>query len=233
MPNPMFVKKLLLLAGALLLPLAVYADRMSDAVFTLSNATAGNRVLVFSRDGSGRLSESGSYPTGGFGTGAGLGNQGAVVLTEHDKWLLAINAGSNEVSVFEVQRDDLVLTDIVSSGGETPISLTVDKNLVYVLNAGGSAAGNITGFFLTNKGRLTAIPGSTRPLSGTGVGPAQISFSPAGDTLVVTEKGTNLIDAYQVGDNGVAGAPTFLSSPGQTPFGFAFTPNGKAIVSEA
>jgi len=234
MLNRFLNKKTLALFSLALLPLAAFADRVSsNNVYAESNATDGNRVLVFSRESDGHLRADGSFPTGGLGTGKGLGNQGAVVMSDNDRWLLAVNAGSNEISVFAVRRDDLILTDIVPSGGATPISLTIDKNLVYVLNAGGATAGNISGFFLTSEGRLTAIPGSIRPLSAASAAPAQISFAPSGDTLVVTEKNTNLLDAYQVDDNGVAGAPTFAPSAGQTPFGFAFTPNGKLIVSEA
>ena len=42
-------------------------------------------------------------------------------------------------------------------------------------------------------GRLGPIDGSARPLSGTGVGPAQVAFSPDGDHLLVTEKNSNRI----------------------------------------
>ena len=234
MQNLSFTRTTMALVSLAFLPLAAFADHdSSNNVYAESNATDGNRVLVFSRESDGHLQADGSFPTGGLGTGKGLGNQGAVVMSDHDRWLLAVNAGSNEISVFAVRHGDLILTDIVPSGGATPISLTIDKNLVYVLNAGGATAGNITGFFLTHEGRLTAVPGSTRPLSAADAAPAQISFSPSGDTLVVTEKNTNLLDAYQVDDNGVAGAPTFTASAGQTPFGFAFTPSGKLIVSEA
>lgn len=233
MLNKFFLPKALALIGIALLPLSAFADRVSNAVFTQNNSTAGNRILTFSRQNNGQLKTNASFPTGGFGTGAGLGNQSAVIMSDNDRWLLAVNAGSNEISVFAVRHDDLILTDIVPSGGNTPVSLTIDKNLVYVLNAGGATAGNITGFFLTNEGRLTSIPGSTRPLSAASVDPAQIGFSTTGNTLVVTEKGTNLLDTYQVDDNGVAGAPAFTASAGRTPFGFAFTPGGKLIVSEA
>jgi len=234
MLNRFLTRKTLALFSLALLPLAAFADHVSsNTVFAESNAIDGNRVLVFSRDPDGHLRADGSFPTGGFGTGKGLGNQGAVIMSDNDRWLLAVNAGSSEISVFAVRHGDLVLTDIVPSGGATPISLTIDRNLVYVLNAGGATPGNISGFYITSEGRLTAIPGSIRSLSAANSAPAQISFSPSGDTLVVTEKNTNLLDAYQVDDNGVAGAPTFTPSAGQTPFGFAFTPNGKLIVSEA
>src|SRR5207248_7379662 len=65
------------------------------AVYVMSNAPAGNAVLAFDRAANGALSPAGSYATGGNGTGAGLGSQGALVLSADGRWLLAVNAGSN------------------------------------------------------------------------------------------------------------------------------------------
>jgi 6-phosphogluconolactonase (cycloisomerase 2 family) len=49
----------------------------------------------------------------------------------------------------------------------------------------------------------------------------------------VTEKNTNLIDVFAVGNGGFTSAPVFNPSAGQTPFGFAFNQQGVLIVSEA
>jgi 6-phosphogluconolactonase (cycloisomerase 2 family) len=112
-----------------------------------------------------------------------------------------------------------------------PISITVHGDVLYVLNAGGVE--NITGFSIASSGALTQLAGSSRPLSGTGVGPAQVGFDPSGRYLVVTEKNTNLIDVYPVGSDGYAGTAVVNPSAGQTPFGFAFNQHGVLIVSEA
>ena len=50
----------------------------------------------------GTLSAAGSFPTGGVGSGDGLGNQGALILSDNKRWLYAVNAGSNDISVFAV-----------------------------------------------------------------------------------------------------------------------------------
>jgi 6-phosphogluconolactonase len=205
------------------------------AVYTLTNGAAGNEVAIFNRAADGTLTAAGSVSTGGLGTGAGLGSQGALVLSKNSKWLFAVNAGSNDLSVFAVRAAGLTLIDRVSSGGVHPISVTNYKDLVYVLNDGGS--GNITGFTLGKRGHLTPIANSTRNLSNNGVGaapgPAQVEFSPDGDVLVVTEKATSLIDTFPVDEDGMAGAVTTHPSAGVTPFGFAFTKRGTLIVSEA
>lgn len=203
---------------------------VAGAVYTMTNAAAGNAVLAFSRDASGALTAAGSYATGGMGTGAGLGNQGGMTLTQDGRWLLVVNAGSNDVSVMAVGHDGLTVADVQPSGGTMPISVTVHGRLVYVLNAGG--AGGIAGFWLGNDGSLQPIAGSTQGLGGA-AGPAQVGFSPDGSTLVVTAKATNQLVSYRVGAGGAAGAPMLSVSSGATPFGFAFTRQGTVVVSEA
>ena len=207
----------------------VASAHSGGAVYTLTNSPAGNAVKIFNRAGNGSLSAAGEFATGGTGTGAGLGSQGAVVLD--GKRLFAVNPGSDSISAFEVKKGALELLDTVGSGGDQPISLTVDDGLLYVLNAGG--AGNISGFTLSHRSGLSPLAGSTRPLSGAGAGPAQVSFDPEGELLVVTEKNTNLIDTYEVGDDGRASGPTPHPSSGATPFGFAFDERDHLIVSEA
>ena len=206
-------------------------DSGPRAVYTLTNQVSGNAVAVFARSGDGTLTAAGTFATGGAGTGAGLGSQGAVTLSDDGRLLLAVNAGSNDVSVFQVDPQGLSLVSRTPSGGTLPISVTVSRNVVYVLNAGGT--GNITGFTVGSTGALTQIGGSTRSLSGANVGPAEVSFSPDGRQLVVTEKSTSLLDVYPVDRNGVARELTSNTSAGGTPFGFAFGPRDLLFVSEA
>lgn len=204
-------------------------DRLG-AVYTMTNNQTGNQVISYDRAADGTLSLSGTFLTEGTGTGSSLGDQGGLVLSEDGNMLLVVNAGSNEISAFRVESKGLTLTDKVSSGGIQPVSITIHKDLVYVVNAVGS---NIAGFHLSNKGKLSLIPGSIQPLSGGAVGPAEIAFNPYGTVLVVTEKSTNLIDTYTVDDDGIAQGPITHASNGPTPFGFAFDKRGHLIVSEA
>lgn len=197
------------------------------AVYTLTNDPAGNQVAIFDRAADGTLTPDGLVDTGGVGTGGGLGSQGAIVLDRNR--LLAVNAGSDSISLFTIHGDDLILRDVEDSGGDMPISVTVRRNVVYVLNAG--APENITGFRIFRH-HLHKIPGSTRPLSGSGVGPAQVEFSPNGRLLVVTEKGTNKIDTY-FNFFGRTFGPFVQDSVGETPFGFGFGKHNTLIVSEA
>ncbi len=208
-----------------------HARKQLQAVYSMSNDASGNEVLIFNRDSDGMLSSPTSVSTGGLGTSGGLGNQGALAMAENGKWLLVVNAGSDSISIFRVTDDGLELADVEPSQGVRPVSLTVGDELVYVLNAGDDS---IAGFVIGEDGDLLAVDYSKRFLSGTGVGAAQIGFSPNGRELVVTEKGTNLISVYSVCHNGYAdAAPATTLSSTPTPFGFAFRRDGLLIVSEA
>lgn len=218
------------LAWAVMGPTPAMAHSSPGAVYTLTNATAGNAVKAFDRAADGTLTAGAEYSTGGTGTGGGLGNQGGLVLD--GRRLFAVNAGSDSISVFKTRHGRLELVDVEGSNGDQPISLTVHDDVLYVLNAGGP--GNISGFRVTRKGELSPLAGSTRPLSGSGAGPAQVSFDPEGEALVVTEKATSQIVVYEVDDDtGRAGPPEAHASAGATPFGFAFDRREHLIVSEA
>ena len=206
------------------------------SVYTMTNATAGNAVLAYARAADGSLSLSGTFPTGGLGTGAGLGSQGAVTLSADGQWLAAVDAGSNDIALFSVGPDgSLRLTDRVASGGTDPISVTLHGPLLYLLDAGGN--GNIAGF-VRIFGHLVALPGSIRPLSPaatatTATSPEEISFSSDGSVLVVTEKAAGLLVTYRVGFFGIAGPPTPYASAGAAPYGFAFDGRNRMFVTEA
>ncbi|HSE81447.1 MAG TPA: beta-propeller fold lactonase family protein [Gaiellaceae bacterium] len=231
------LRTLVVVAALAALVLVLAAPAMASgggkgAVFTLTNSASGNAVAVFDRTSDGALTPAGTVPTGGNGTGAGLGSQGAIVLDGHR--LLAVNAGSNTLSLLHVNRQgEVSLADVEPSGGVGPISVTVHGKVVYVVNQGDAThAANIHGF-LALWGNLVPLAGSSRLLSTGAPGPAQIEFSPNGKHLVVTEKVTNLIVTYAVGAGGLAGPPNAQPSAGETPFGFAFDRRSRLIVSEA
>lgn len=210
-------------------PTAASRYGSSDAVAVASNSTSGNAVMVFPRGNDGTLGTPVAYPTGGTGTGAGLGNQGGLAQTEN--FVLAVNAGSNNVSVFAREGNRLVLKDRQSSGGIQPLSIATRGRLVYVLNGGGE--GGLAGFLLLGNGHLTPLPHSARSLGGADVGPAEVSFSPDGHTVVVTEKNSNKLAIYEVLPGGYLSRPRLHDAAGQTPFGFAFDRRGRLFVSEA
>lgn len=204
-------------------------------VYTASNETAGNRILGFRISARAGLVPVADVPTGGLGSGGGLGNQDGLVLSPSGRWLLAVNAGSDEISLLSGRQTTPVLLDKVASGGRRPVSIALRGRLLYVLNAGGAVgdADNIAGFRIAHGDRLVPITGATRALSAAATAPAQVSFTPDGDFLVVSERMTNKILTYPVDEDGIAGDPIVQNSVGVTPFGFAFAKRGVLLVSEA
>jgi len=218
-----------LLAALALVATAGAAHRSGPAghVYVLSNSPAGNAVLDYARASDGTLSGPAGYPTGGTGTGGGLGSQGSIILDGDD--LYAVNAGSNSITRFSVHRGGLEWEATVPSGGTMPISLTVNSHMLYVLNGG--APTNITGFDTHGDG-LAPIPNSTRAMGPGASGPAQISFNENGRVLVVTEKATSSIETFAV-DNDVPDSAAVFTATGNTPFGFDFDKRGNILTSNA
>lgn len=207
---------------------AAMASAEPGAVFTQTNAASGNAVLSFDRAADGSLVQSGFFRTGGLGSGAGLGSQGAVVVARDD--VLAVDAGSGDLAALRSTRRGLKVVDREPAGIH-PISVGVHGALAYVLDDAGS--GQLLGFRVRAGGGLKPIRGSARPLSPGAAGPAEVAFTPSGHQLAVTEKTTNRIDIYRVGPDGRLDGPVVNASAGATPFGFAFDPAGHLIASEA
>jgi len=213
----------------------------AGAVYVLTNQPE-NAVAVFRHTLEGMLTPAGEFATGGAGDPVAhppdppvdpLASQGALIMSDNNRFLIAVNAGSNQISVLKINKNDLELVGVVSSGGTRPISLTLYDGFLYVLNEGGTP--NITGFtFDEDDGSLTPLEGSTQPLiGGAAADPAQVGFNTDGTLLVVTEKAGNRIDTYTVNENGLASAPINNASSGMTPFGFSFNSDDFLIVSEA
>jgi len=203
------------------------------AVYTETNSTAGNTVLVFDREPSGALVAAGSSPTGGTGTGTGLGSGHSVVASASGRFVVAVNAGSNSISVFRAGRGGLTqVGEATASGGTTPTSVTISGRLVYVMNAG---SGTISGFWLSDRWGLIPIAGSTQPLAAADTATdSQIQFSRDGNVLIVDERGTaNLLQTFVVGPGGIAGPGASVAADAGAPFGFDVDDSGHVLFSNA
>ena len=201
----------------------------TGALYAETNSATGNAVHRLDRAADGSLTWVATYRTGGAGTSAGLGSQGAVALSDDGRVLLAVDAGSNDVAAFHVTRHGhLTLVDRVSSGGTLPVSIDIADGTAYVLNQGGTPS--VAAFSVDRSADLR--PRSVTPLPAGSNGAAQVSVAPDGRSLVVTEKGANRIDTFPL-RFGRLGTPTVTPSSGPVPFGFAFSRRGDLVVSEA
>ena len=192
-----------------------------------------------------------------------LGSQGPIALSDDQRCVFAVNAGSNTITSFLIQQSNnrnirnnnnnnnnnnnestdagLKRVGVYDTDGDFPVSVTVHDRLVYVLNAGEDAS--ISGFRVnTATCQLTAINRSTKSLSLEGdnpplfvVSPAQISFTPNGDFLIVVIKGEDdgTILVFPVLASGRTGTVQETVSEGFTPFGFDFDDNGNLLLTEA
>jgi DNA-binding beta-propeller fold protein YncE len=216
-----------------------------DAVFVQTDNPAGNAVVAYHRNADGTLSEAGDYPTGGLGgVLAGsvvdhLASQGSLGYDAAARLVLAVNAGSDTVSVFGVHGDRLHLRQVIGSGGVFPVSVAVHGDLVYVLNALGG--GSVQGYRVF-AGRLSALPGSSRAL---GLDPnaspqftntpGQVAFTPGGGQLIVTTKANgNDIDVFAVRPDGtLSPSPAVNNEPGTVPFAISFDASGQLVIADA
>jgi 6-phosphogluconolactonase len=171
------------------------------------------------------------FAAGGAGTGSGLASQGAIQVSTDGRYVLAVDAGSSQVSVLRIHRDgtlQLVASGPVSSGGSEPVSVAEHDGLVYVANAG-SAHSNYTGFTLGRHGQLEPLAGSTFLLPPTAQ-PGDVLFNSDGSNLVGTRVGAtpadSAIDSFSVDREGrldlAPGSPFPAQGPG--PFGSEFRP---------
>jgi 6-phosphogluconolactonase len=207
----------------------------------VNDNTAGtNTIAVLDRHADGRLTPTAGSPfkTGGAGTGSGLASQGAIQVTQDGRFVVAVDAGSNQVSVLRILDDGsvkLVNGGTVSSGGSRPVSVAIHRDLVYVANAGDGAS-NYTGFRLGDSGRLRPIADSTVALPD-GSQPGDVLFNGTGAKLVGTRINTSLIDSFTVGRDGrlTAGAGSPYPAQGLGPFGSEFRPTNpdQLFVSNA
>jgi 6-phosphogluconolactonase len=231
-------------AAALATPAAASASTSASPVvgqvYVNDNTAGTNTIGVFDRHADGTLTpQPGSpVPTGGAGTGAGLAEQGAIQITPDGRFVIAVDAGSNQVSVLRILGNgslSLVPGGVVSSGGILPDSVAVHGNLVYVANSGNGGS-NYTGFRLGHDGRLAPISGSTVTLAANAA-PADVLFNGTGTALIGTEVGTSLIDSFTVGSDGrLTAAPASpFPAQGVGPFGSEFSPAnpGQLFVSNA
>lgn len=168
----------------------------AGGVFVMSNILSANTIVAYQRASDGTLSLAGEFDTGGqggdFDGGEGLDpliSAYALINTPDNEYLMAVNAGSDTVSVMQINDDmSLQLVDTESTNGTGPNSIAYHNGIVYVSNIDSDGVfngepdqeGSITGFTFT-AGDLTPIADSTRQLPNR---PSAVRFSPDGDFLI-------------------------------------------------
>lgn len=226
--------------GGAAVPAAAAASPTHRAgyVYVDDNTTGQNTIAAFAEEPDGTLAPLAGSPfnAGGAGSGSGLTSQGAIQVTSDGRYVIAVDAGSNQVSVLRARRQGgLKLVSVVASGGLTPVSVAEHDGLVYVANAGAGGS-SYTGFTLNAGGHLDPLAGSTVSLPDAAQ-PGDVLFNSTGTNLVGTRVGSSQIDSFSVGSDGrltpAAGSPFAAQSVG--PFGSEFRPTepSQLFVSNA
>jgi 6-phosphogluconolactonase (cycloisomerase 2 family) len=230
-------------AAAVAVPASAAAADASPVVghvYVNDNTAGTNTIGAFDRHADGTLTrQTGSpFTAGGAGTGAGLASQGALQISPDGRFLLAVDAGSNQVSVLRIRPNGsvrLVPGGVTSSDGVLPVSVAIHGDLVFVANAGDGGS-NYTGFVLQPSGRLAPVAGSTVALPD-GSQPGDVLFNGDGTKLAGTRVGTSLIDSFTAGSGArltaAPGSP--FPAEGLGPFGSEFRPTNprQLFVSNA
>ncbi|TQV67807.1 beta-propeller fold lactonase family protein [Exilibacterium tricleocarpae] len=216
-------------------------------LYTVSNVAGDNSIIGYRVRANGSLRElAGSpFPTGGSGAGAVIFNQAGLVASEDERFLFAVNPGSNSISVMEVRGNGSLRPLIgspFSSGGVFPVSIALRGDLLYVSHLGTDFSTcefcDIRGFRVNINGRaVTASPLPEATVS-FDVNPPRvpfaIGFNPAGDVLVAARfpfspqpPETSNIDTFQVDSvtgrlTPAPGSPSVSQDP--QPIGFGFRP---------
>jgi 6-phosphogluconolactonase len=172
-----------------------------------------------------------TYSTQGKGINGPLRSQNSILWTKDGRFLLVCNAGSNDITVFSVQDDQLSLIQKLPSMGVSPVSITQFENYVYVLNSGGN--GILSGFEMSKDGRLTFMPGMAIEIDSVECGPAQASFTLDGTGIIVTCRKTNKIIGFGMNKDGIPISKTAIHSNTEVPYGFDLDENGRIYVTEA
>ena len=176
-------------------------SQFMGAVYAMSNNFSANTVVAYGRSEDGKLTKIGEFRTGGEGAafdgGEGLDpliSAYSLILTDDRRFLLAVNAGSNSLSVFSINPDfSLKLNEEqrIRGGSIGPNSIAYRDGLVYVsvIDSDGifdgepDQEGALVGFRLTRNGKLRPISRSTREL---GNRPGAVRFSPDGRFLIAS-----------------------------------------------
>lgn len=186
---------------------AVYAMTNGNGQVAGTNVQGDNTIIAYGRNAQGELTPIGPFATNGFG-GDFDGGEGldplisayALTKTPDNSTLLAVNAGSNTITSFNINEDyslsqagDPQPTGAVGPNSIAFVEREADgiRGLVYVSNitrpefldlGEPGHQGTVTGFWLLEDGTLSPIAGSTRDLP---IRPSAVQLSEDGNWLVV------------------------------------------------
>jgi 6-phosphogluconolactonase (cycloisomerase 2 family) len=120
---------------------AALAQDYTGAVYAGTDDGHKNGLVAYGRKADGTLTYIGEYLSGGAGGRLNTGGPIDPLISAHsvlnvdNRFVLQVNAGSNTVSSFRVNKDfSLTLVSVVPSGGFGPDTIAERDGVVYVAN---------------------------------------------------------------------------------------------------
>ncbi|CAH6420341.1 Hypothetical protein HVR_LOCUS1168 [uncultured virus] len=218
----------------------------AGASYQINNNPDGNSLIIRKILNNGNSEFSSSIQTGG--KGSTLTNSDPLFsqnsVTRYGDYLFAVNAGSNNISMFKINPNDPVNVSFITVAptvGEYPVSIAANSQYVGVLNGGTNSGIN---FYTWNSSGITPLNGWNRsvdlnPPQGTPPnGPANtvsdIIFSPDNRSVIVSYKGHNQsnpggILIYPIQNSSLAANPV-KSVPQGSALSFGMTPVGNSAL---
>ncbi|PFH46432.1 hypothetical protein AMATHDRAFT_7812 [Amanita thiersii Skay4041] len=177
------------------------------AVYFMSDQPDGNYLFAAEINVDGKLALRNAYYTGGVGAHASapgpdpLFSQGSIVTSQKSNVVVTVNPGSGTLSAFQINPDDPTSLEIIGkpvrSGGDFPVSVTMNERGDMVCALNGGKMNGISCFKLNTRKGLTPWKNTMRPLNLNQTTPAtgpemsvgDIEFTADGNMVVVSVKG--------------------------------------------
>ena len=230
-------------AATVAVPTSASASTVTSPVvgytYVDGNTAPANTIDGFARHADGSLTPLAGSPfsAGGAGLGSGLASQGAIQVTADGRYLLAVDAGSNQISVLRLTANGV---PVLGPAGILGRDHAGERRGLPVRPGLRGEPGQWRQRLLLlppeRDGRLTPIAGSTVTVpDGSGLG--DVFFNAFGNHLIGTRTGTSLIDSFVVLPGGhllaAHGSPFTGQGLGQLGAEFSPTNPSQLFVSNA
>jgi len=220
------------------------AQSYNFGVYSVTNAPKNSLVVLGGTSSNGQLTYIKHVDAGAAGLNSGdsgLGSQHNIIVKGN--FIFSTNPRGNSISIFSISPTDptnVTLINTAPSNGDFPVSVGAHPtdNVVAVVNSG---ANNTVQLYTYSSAGLVVLPAQNRPLNiklttppAFHTGPAQISFTPDGKGLVVSNKGANPpLILFTYSNRMISSSFVTTANLGMVSFGFAFDTDGTIVIVDA
>ncbi|KAJ7756453.1 hypothetical protein DFH07DRAFT_480073 [Mycena maculata] len=233
------------------------ASSAVGAAYFITNDPSGNAVIASSIGSDGQLTLQQATFSGGLGSHGGPGtgpdalfSQGAVKASPKGQIVATVNAGSNTISVFNIDPTNPtnleMIGEPVGSGGEFPMSLAINQagNMVCAVNGG--FVNGVSCYSVDKTKGLVPIANTVRslnlnqttPATGPAGSVSHVIFNEANTQLIASVKGVpptpGILAVWDIASDGSLSQDFTAVQPstgGLLPFSMTVIPGKNAILA--